>query len=231
MRTLLLFLFMLSLSTAVPVKAFQVLVYTRDHVIVDYVCQERIQYEPGAAVRSVVKSPGHINWHGVGGVQPYREISREWDPSGMVCVTVMDASGEIATGCSGLYVNRQTVFVPCPEIYPRQKPQECDTIVERLTCRNDAITPTPLKPVPKPPKPKPEPRKPVVRHVSDKPVKSGRGGHTDRPIAREPRTTYDRGTGNSGGGSHRPPPVVRQTRGTSTGGTTPYRGTVRSIAR
>lgn len=230
MRTLLL-PFLLSLATAVPVKAFQVIVYTRDHVIVDYVCQERIQYEPGAAVRSVVQSPGHINWHGVGGVQPYREISRDWDPSGMVCVTVMDASGEIATGCSGLFVNRRTVFVPCPSIYPRQKPQECDSTMYRSICEEETQTVTPLKPVPRPPTPKPEPKKPVREPVVDRPVKSRSGGIPDRPVHREARRTYDRGTGSSGGGGgDRPAPRVRHDRGSSSGGTT-YRTTVRPAAR
>lgn len=113
MRSLLLVL-LLSSATAASVKGMSVVVYTSDRVVVDYVCTERRALGSRDAVRRVVQAPGRFNWHVVNGKAPYHVMDQYTDEAGNVCITVMDALGNLASGC-GIIAERHVVAnVTCP---------------------------------------------------------------------------------------------------------------------
>lgn len=105
---------------ALPVFAFAsgpakmlVVVHSTDRVIYEYVCNNN--QGAGAEVpvfRTEVRSQGGFSWHVVGGVAPYRVIRNE-ENTVKGCITVMDAEGQIATGCSMIGLQRTRVAVDC----------------------------------------------------------------------------------------------------------------------
>lgn len=116
MRNVILPLFMVALPAFAfasgPAKML-VVVHSTDRVVVDYVCNNNQGAGADATVfRTEVRSPGGISWHVVGGVPPYRVVRNE-NNTIKGCITVMDAEGEMATGCSTIGLQRTRVAVDC----------------------------------------------------------------------------------------------------------------------
>lgn len=114
MRKVILPLFMVALPAFAsgPAK-MQVVVHSTDRVVFDYVCNNNQGAGAEASVfRSEVRSQGGISWHVVGGVAPYRVIQNE-ENTMKGCITVMDAEGQVATGCSMIGLQRTRVAVDC----------------------------------------------------------------------------------------------------------------------
>ena len=201
MRT---FIVLLVLFFAMEVSARNlfVVVYTSDGLVVNYRCANQ---DPGVnndavTVRRVVRSHGRLSWHAVGGMAPYTVIKQERDAGGMVCITVIDAAGNVATGCGVVQVLTTEVAVNCalgevPEgtlfEYPQEPKDEPEAKVD--------------KPAP--------PRRPL----SDRPSEVG-----ERPTNRREPTGAA-----GGGGMQRDLPARREVTpgGGSTGG-----GGVRTIS-
>ena len=113
MRTLLLLL--ASATTGLcSANRLQVVVYTSDQHIVQYVCSDRLALNPERAFRNVVVAAGRVSWHPTGGCAPYELLDNHRDELGNVCITVRDAKGDIAIGCGLIATFYQTVNVPCP---------------------------------------------------------------------------------------------------------------------
>ncbi len=124
MRMLILPLLLLA-NTAIHANRMHVVVSTRDRVVVEYRCEERASaLEEGPAFRRVLRDPGHLTWHGVGGVAPYTLISDERDGFGNICITIMDATGNMATGCSIMRERRLTIPVECEPLPSEQIPSD-----------------------------------------------------------------------------------------------------------
>lgn len=97
MRTLIMTGLMLA-STGAMARDMFVVVHTRDVEVDIYRCNCEID-KPGCEpmTRKVVRHPGSMRWHVVGGVAPYTVINGGGEGAGIVSITVMDAVGNIAT--------------------------------------------------------------------------------------------------------------------------------------
>ena len=114
MRTLIALLFLAFGSQAFARTMF-VVVYTSDGLVVNYRC---MNVDPGVnneavATRRVVRDQGRVSWHVVGGVPPYTVLRNEMGAGGSVCVTVIDAAGNVASGCGVVGVVIRDVMVNC----------------------------------------------------------------------------------------------------------------------
>lgn len=119
MRNVILPLFLVALPAFAfasgPAKML-VVVHSTDRVVVDYVCNNNQGAGEEATVfRTEVLSQGGISWHVVGGVAPYRVIHNE-NNTIKGCITVMDAEGQIATGCSMIGLQKTRVAVDCQAV-------------------------------------------------------------------------------------------------------------------
>ncbi|MCB0757179.1 MAG: hypothetical protein KDC01_01875 [Flavobacteriales bacterium] len=117
MRNVILPLFMVALPAFAfasgPAKML-VVVRTSDRVVLKYVCNSDKGEGPDARVfRTEVQSAGGMNWHVVGGVAPYTVVKNNMATSSGGCVTVMDAEGQVATGCGVVGVQWVRVAVDC----------------------------------------------------------------------------------------------------------------------
>jgi hypothetical protein len=212
----LLFLPLFLPSISALAKEMIVVVHTRDILVTEYVCRERSASGSGDAVRSVVTRHGGFNWHVVGGVPPYTVINDE-EGGGMMCVTVIDAIGNVASGCGTIQIFTERLTVSCVPLKEEAKPVPLDSL--DLIKRPIAARPSP--PV----------ERPRVHHEKPPTDKNGRyrndyrvpvrsdgdsGGHSTGTVMRET------GGGNSGngGGSDAPQPVYNTgvDRGSGTGG-------------
>ncbi len=187
MRTVTLLLLVAAPFAASANKLFVVL-HTTDAVIVDYVCPQRLDLGSDNAVRRIVVQQGYLTWHATGGVRPYQVLSEETDHVGNVCITVMDAAGQIATGCGIMSTWHYTKQVNCSSLpcdsakvqYP-SKETTCDRAMDR-TARE--------------PRPVPRPRIIGERQPAREPGPGTRPAITERPVdRREP----GRGTSGSSG--------------------------------
>lgn len=61
----------------------------------------------------VERKPGSASWRAVGGVPPYRLVQDEPGEGGIVCFTVVDATGREARGCGVIGELRSSRFVGC----------------------------------------------------------------------------------------------------------------------
>lgn len=112
MRTIFSLFFALSVSWTVARELF-VVVYTSDATVVEFYCADpegRSDVAAHLPVR-VQSSQGTFQWHAVGGLAPYTAIRTERAGDGTYCVTVIDAAGNVATGCGVIqtFVQRKTV--------------------------------------------------------------------------------------------------------------------------
>ncbi len=114
MRTLIALL-LLSVGSHASARTMFVVVYTSDGLVVNYRC---MNVDPGVnneavATRRVVRDQGRVSWHVVGGVPPYTVLRNEMGAGGSVCVTVIDAAGNVASGCGVVGVVTRDVMVNC----------------------------------------------------------------------------------------------------------------------
>lgn len=121
MRNLFLMLLMTS-ATAVSANKMAVVVHTSDRVVVDYVCTDRLNRGQNNAVRHVVQATGRFDWHVSNGKAPYHIVEQERDDAGNVCITVMDAVGNMATGCGIIAERRVVASVNCPQYFQDDSP-------------------------------------------------------------------------------------------------------------
>jgi hypothetical protein len=211
MRILLAFL-LLSVGPPTFARSMFVVVHTIDGLVVNYRC---VDFDPGmnnegVATRSVVRSRGHVSWHVVGGVPPYTVIRNEVGSTGSVCVTVIDAAGNVASGCGVVGMITRDVEVNCGFGEPEPG---IGTVIERSSPSDtipDAVEP------PKPRKPLTERdaevgfrtstrREPGVRRESTG-AAGGGGVQREFPVRREVTS----GSGSGGGGGVRTMPSAPQ---------------------
>lgn len=129
MRTIFTLLFAFSASWAVARELF-VVVYTSDATVVEFYCSDPEGRSDVVAALPVwvQTSQGTFQWHAVGGLAPYTAIRTERSGEGTYCVTVIDAAGNVATGCGVIqtFVQRKAVScrnwkddVPVQEVLPK----------------------------------------------------------------------------------------------------------------
>lgn len=181
MRKVILPLFLAALPAFAsgPAK-MQVVVHSTDKVVRDYVCNTNNGAGAEATVfRTEVTSQGGFTWHVVGGVAPYRVIQND-ENTMKGCITVMDAEGQIATGCSMVGLQRVRVAVDCQGLKriddgPYGLVPNDSTDAARTNWKGDAPPP---------------PVVPDVNNPTDKPTPSPTGGdgpgETYRPPVKIP---------------------------------------------
>lgn len=141
MRALFLPLLMASLSAAAakPEKMF-VVVHTSDRVVAQMVCSKAsTMTNENRVIAHEVLRPGSFTWHVVGGVAPYTVIKDETFIGGNGCITVMDGTGQTATGCGVVQVHNELIQVPC-----RDNEDPCQQPAIQL--HKDSVCPTGKKP-------------------------------------------------------------------------------------
>jgi hypothetical protein len=91
---------------------FQVVVRTSDVVIVTVTvrCPDDNSLVP---VQYEERKSGSASWHVVGGVPPYRLVTDRTDRLGVVCFSVMDATGRQASGCGVINERRSERIEGC----------------------------------------------------------------------------------------------------------------------
>ncbi len=208
MRTIFSLFFALSVSWAAARELF-VVVYTSDAKVVEYYCGEP---EPTQGVQErlpvrVQIAHGGFQWHAVGGLAPYTAIRTERSGVGTYCVTVIDAAGNVATGCGVVQTFTQRKMVSCRTwqdsipgqlvTMPVPKEEAMDGSKPRVTTGR---TVTPERPVRQPHERR------VTRHGGME-----RGG--DRPGGTVVRATSDK----PGSGGRNRPAEGSSTRGGGTG--------------
>lgn len=190
---------LIAASTAVPASSMHVVVVTRDRIVVDYRCENfRSAMEESPVMRSVVRSGGHISWHGVGGVAPYTLIDKSTDAFGNVCITLMDATGMMATGCGIMQERRMSVGIECPLL--EEEPIITDPINDTTLLRKPASRWNG-----KLPEPSPEPREPknvrTAREIKHGPTprdperrteRRERDVNVERPVVVRERAVHNR---------------------------------------
>ncbi len=205
MRAFLFLLFATIASCAVARELF-VVVHTSDAMVVEYYCgdpESTSDVQQQLPVRVQI-ARGGFQWHAIGGLAPYTAIRTEREGVGTYCVTVIDAAGNVATGCGVVQTFTQRKTVSCrtwPDSLPGQavtvpKVTEYDASKPRVTARTVA----PERPVRQPrelsmtrhggmERGGDHPGGTVVRATSDKPGTGGR----NRPA--EGSSTRSGGTG------------------------------------
>jgi hypothetical protein len=108
-------LFFASMASLTVARELFVVVYTTDAMVVEYYCGEP---EPTQGVQErlpvrVQIAHGGFQWHAVGGLAPYTAIRTERSGVGTYCVTVIDAAGNVATGCGVVQTFTQRKLVSC----------------------------------------------------------------------------------------------------------------------
>jgi hypothetical protein len=102
------------LGTAAMGRDLFVVVHTTDALVEQFVCENGgVGPNNALPIRSVVRNPGGVNWHAVGGRAPYTVIRHNTDARGTVCVTLIDADGQVATSCGVVQSRVQVVQVDC----------------------------------------------------------------------------------------------------------------------
>lgn len=214
MRTSILFIALLLATTGMARKMF-VVVHTSDRVVREYVCRTDGIAEVRQG-RQIITRAGGFNWHVVNGVPPYTVIHSDRDGVGSNCVTVIDAVGNVATGCGIVQVFVETVYENCNLRTPGPAaPVIPDSIVHqgRVIARVPPPVKTPLSIV-RTPDEKLRTHDPNYRRPS--------GWHRD-PGQSTGTVMRDAGggnTGNTGGGGSNPRPVYNTNvdRGSNGGG-------------
>ncbi len=118
-------LFLIVAPIAASASKMHVVVFTRDRVVVEYRCENRVSRLNGTGIsRSILQTPASITWHGVGGVPPYTLIEQDIDRFRNVCITIMDAIGTMATGCSILGEQRHLVPIECPPLNDQEEDEQ-----------------------------------------------------------------------------------------------------------
>ena len=184
-----LLLLLLAASSSTFGNKLFVVVHIVDGVVMKYVCPQRIEMGDPRAVREVVRQEPFITWHATGGVRPYTLLSQRTDRAGNICITVMDAAGQIATGCGIMSTWIYTSQTNCPDLPSEEthvvykSPEDCDRTIVRAT--RDPVAPPPV-------------RRPIMeRERNREPGAGTRSTYTERPVVkREPVTN---GGGGSGG--------------------------------
>lgn len=101
-------------SCAVARELF-VVVHTSDAMVVEYYCgdpQPTIDVQEQLPVWVQI-AHGDFQWHAIGGLAPYTAIRTERAGVGTYCVTVVDAAGNVATGCGVVQTFTQRKLVSC----------------------------------------------------------------------------------------------------------------------
>ncbi|MDQ3101621.1 MAG: hypothetical protein M3R08_09560 [Bacteroidota bacterium] len=132
-------LFLIVAPIAASAGKMHVVVFTRDRMVVEYRCENRVSRSNGTGIsRTIQQTPASITWHGVGGVPPYTLIEQDIDRFRNVCITIMDATGTMATGCSILGEQRHLVPIECPPLNDQeQADQQVFSLVKDSLCLAD----------------------------------------------------------------------------------------------
>ncbi|MBK8340495.1 MAG: hypothetical protein IPK99_11105 [Flavobacteriales bacterium] len=112
-------------SCTVSAERLVVVVHTRDAMVRTFrtSCGDGLGRSAGPYQR-VVRTSGYVNWHAVGGVQPYTLLEQSSDGLGNVQVIVSDAAGSIAIGYGVIQTVRTETSMPCPNS-TRAAPAAC----------------------------------------------------------------------------------------------------------
>ena len=116
MRTLIMTGLLLG-STAAMARDMFVVIHTRDAEVDVYRCGcDDNDADCVPVTRSVMRHPGSMNWHVVGGIAPYTVINTANDDAiGTVSVTVMDAIGNVSTSHAIIGVQCRYFNVSCAD--------------------------------------------------------------------------------------------------------------------
>lgn len=100
--------------------ALHVVVYTSDEHVMEYRCRStRVDTgDPLAVPLDVQRTPGRVDWHASGGTPPYRMVADDRDAFGNVCITVVDATGQVGRGCGVVGRRLELVTVECQDHHP-----------------------------------------------------------------------------------------------------------------
>ncbi|MEO8591478.1 MAG: hypothetical protein ABI432_19005 [Flavobacteriales bacterium] len=103
-------------SLGAPARNMFLVIHTQDTEVIEYRrnCSNDLVGE-GMVVRRVVRVQGHLSWHVVGGVAPYTVINGVPDELGNLCVTVIDAAGNVASGHGVICTQVTSETVGCPD--------------------------------------------------------------------------------------------------------------------
>lgn len=196
MRILLAFL-LLSIGSHASARTMFVVVYTSDGLVVNYRC---MNVDPGVnneavATRRVVRDQGRVSWHVVGGVPPYTVLRNEMGAGGSVCVTVIDAAGNVASGCGVVGVVTRDVMVNCVTEEPTTDAEPAVRMPPTDDGVRDAVLP-------------PKPRRPLTERDAEvgfrsnmrrEPTGAAGGGGVQREFPSRREVTPGSGSGGSGG--------------------------------
>lgn len=168
-------------------KKLIVVVHTQDALVREFRCACSERVEPGdRPTQRVVRIPGRVTWHTVGGVEPITLLTQHTDGSGVVEVVVMDAVGAIAIGYGVIETVRTQQMMSCPPtlvVPPAACPNNAPSVALRKEVAIGAGSP--------------RPRMDVL--LKREPFGEG-GGERPRPSERIVRTER----GGAGGGSGSP---------------------------
>lgn len=185
MRAGLSLLFATIASCAVARELF-VVVHTSDALVVQYYCgdpESTSGAQPVLPVR-VQSSPGSFQWHAVGGLAPYTAIRTERAGEGTYCVTVIDAAGNVATGCGVI------------QTFVQRKNVSCRTWRDDVPGQHVEAMPVPQV---------------ATRGTTTKPRVNARTGTPERPVQQPRERTMTRHGGMDRGGDRPGGTVVRAT--------------------
>lgn len=180
-----------------------VVVHTTDAVVKNYVCSDGLNgTDDGPVVRSSMDSQGSFIWHAVGGTAPYTQISGPSQGSMGGCVTVMDAEGQIATGCGTVGVVKINVPFNCGTNEPLPIPPAKRDQEEKKPGTEAKLRPTtgPLDPVSNDPVEVTTGTTTGGVTGTKTPVRNPGPTHRPKPTTKTPdRTGTQRPTGNNSG--------------------------------
>jgi hypothetical protein len=181
-------------GTAEPLR---VVVHSMDAKRTVFVCENIRRGRFDALQTGETFEPGRVNWRALGGQPPYRLVDDVRDPAGNVCITVMDATGAIATGCGMLLTYTEVVQVNCPVIPDVLEPV---AFITKAGSADDGHRESDGTTKPQ------RDRDRQLRHT-DRGAREPGVGMVDRPALNGSYTVRERGT--SSGGGTGPGPVDR----------------------
>lgn len=98
----------------------RIVMRTKDRLVVEYRCLNTqdwlVQNVP--VMRTDVRQHGYVMWYVVGGVPPYTIVESDGHLDGRVCVTVVDAMGQVATASGSFNTLVDLVTQECPPSDP-----------------------------------------------------------------------------------------------------------------
>ncbi len=113
----------------------QVVVRTTDRVVVNYICTDAaVEQGITPVFRTFTRSNGNLDWHVVGGQAPFKVVKYDVLPNSGGCITVMDASGQTATGCGTIGEHAEFARVDC-----NTEPEEDTTVYRPAPTGNESF--------------------------------------------------------------------------------------------